>query len=113
MVTKTTEATEASFDDLADLAGTGWHAAEVEILNEKLPLKRYTVDNATFVAGPRDDRPGREDNGDGRHLGTNSEGSSTTQRFDVDGKYLVETETDYQPGATSPRMRVSELEEGN
>lgn len=98
---------DATVDSLAELAGTGFHAANVETLDERLPLERYTVGGASFVAGPRDDRPGRSDHGDGRLLNTSSEGSSTTKTFEV-GDLLVEIEGDYQPDATSPRLRVTE-----
>lgn len=90
---------------LDDLKGTGWHAAEVEAIDEQLPLERYTVDDTEFVAGPADDRPGRDDHGDGKHLTTESEGSSTVQTFAV-GSLLVDVERDSQPDATSPRLRV-------
>lgn len=101
--------TDATNAKLAELAGSGWNKADVDVLDERLPVEQYHVDDVTFTAGPRDDRPGRNDHGDGRHLDTSSEGSSTVKRFAVD-ELIVEIETDSQPGATSPRLRVTEQE---
>lgn len=99
--------TDDTYDNLAELAGTGWHDADVERDGPASLIERYSVGDVEFVAGPRDDRPGRSDHGDGRHLGSDEEGSSRTHHYALND-LVIDIEADYQPGTTSPRLRVRE-----
>lgn len=99
-----------SYKNLSDLVGEGWKEAEVETLDDRGPIERYSVGEAEFIAGPGDGREGRTGLGEGVFLGVDDEGSSKTMHFGL-GSWVVDIERDYQPGAVSPRMRVRERSE--